>query len=674
MCFDSAAHDCLMNPLHSPSTEPSASTSQPSTIDWKRYDRLKLAMFSGKGGVGKTTLSCAFARYWAQTYPHQRILLLSTDPAHSLGDVLQIAVDDIAHPAPDLPNLHIRALDAERLLRTFRKNYGKVLELLVERGSFIQGEDLAPIWDLNWPGLDELMGILEIQRILHGGEVDRVVVDMAPSGHTLNLLELMDFLEQFLNALTLFQEKYRVVRQSLIGRCEPDEADDFLAAMKTEFMTGCHLLQDATRTACFVVMLAEPMSYLETQRFLEALRQLRIPSGGAWLNRLAPHEEPDFEQQDLIQKIVTLTQPQPVIAVPRQPLEPIGMVALDRLIAQADALSVPQLLTVSPPPPQWPAKIPPGLSDFIADGRRLLLVGGKGGVGKTTVAAAISWGMATQHPDRQVRVISIDPAHSLGDALGVPLCHEPTALTANLTAQEIDAKQVLEQFREDYLWELAEMISGDIGDAGLQLAYAPTAWRQIVSQALPGIDEMLSLVAVMELLESSQNLIVLDTAPTGHLLRFLEMPTALADWLAWIFKLWIRYQDVAGHTELIGRLRSLRQRVVQAQKRLTDPQHTELIGVFQAQSAIVAETQRLCQALTEMGMHQRYLVHNRYQPGQLVASIPWSQTIVRLPEFPRPIPALTQIQGAASLLMEDAQSAQVTVLPAPERQSPLTTH
>jgi arsenite-transporting ATPase len=71
--------------------------------------------------------------------------------------------------------------------------------------------------------------------------------------------------------------------------------------------------------------------------------------------------------------------------------------------------------------PILPAPVPPGLSDFIAAGRRLLIVGGKGGVGKTTVAAAIAWGMADQHSEASIRVISIDPAHSLGDALETPL-------------------------------------------------------------------------------------------------------------------------------------------------------------------------------------------------------------------------------------------------------------
>ncbi|HEY9907018.1 MAG TPA: ArsA-related P-loop ATPase, partial [Thermosynechococcaceae cyanobacterium] len=225
-----------------------------------QFDSLHLAMFSGKGGVGKTTLACGFARRWAQQFPHESILLLSTDPAHSLGDVLQMTVTDAPQTAADLPNLKVRSLDAETLLQAFKSDYGNVLELLVERGSFVENEDLTPVWDLSWPGLDELMGILEIQRLLREHEADRVVVDMAPSGHTLNLFGLMDFLDEFMSALELFQEKHRVISQSFTGRYTADHADAFLQDMKADLVGGRQLLQNQNTTACLVVAIAEPMS------------------------------------------------------------------------------------------------------------------------------------------------------------------------------------------------------------------------------------------------------------------------------------------------------------------------------------------------------------------------------------------------------------------------------
>jgi arsenite-transporting ATPase len=647
----------------------------------EKLDALRLAMFSGKGGVGKTTIACGFARRWAKQFPGEKILLLSTDPAHSLGDVLQMEVTDTATPIADLPNLQVRSLSAEYLLAEFRSEHGEDLELLVERGSFIAGSDLQPVWDMGWPGLDELLGLMEIQRLLTQKQADRLVVDMAPSGHTLNLFGLSDFLDVLIDSLVLFQEKHQVVMKAMAGKYKRDRVDDFLTELKADHEAGKKLLQDGVLTACFLVAIAEPMSLLESQRFLTRLQELKINCGGIFINRiidfdLATNSEQSdqqpgsdrsdrfAEQQQLLQQFLDLSlnhkhlannlKPQnslPVFTLPWQSLEPVGGDRLDHLLNQVrslDQVAIPEFTTLD-----FPAKIPPGLHDFMAQGRKLILIGGKGGVGKTTVAAAIGWAMAESYPDRKIRLISIDPAHSLGDAFGKQLGHQPQDLAANLSAQEIDAEILLDDFREAYLWELAEMISGQGEQTGaVQIAYGPQAWRQIMAQALPGIDEMLALVQVIELLESQQqDLIILDTAPTGHLLRFLEMPAAMGDWLAWILKLWLKYQDVVGGVDLIGRLRNLRLQVMQTQKKLKDAAHTEFIGVVQTQSAIVAEQVRLVKSLTQKGVAQNYIIHNRYEPDlELPDHLFPEQTIVRLPNLPRSIAPQTRVEGAAKLL------------------------
>ncbi|BAB73943.1 ArsA family ATPase [Anabaena sp. FACHB-709] len=622
------------------------------------YDSLHLVMFSGKGGVGKTTISCSFARYWARKFPQEKILLISTDPAHSLGDVLQSEVKDIALAVTDLPNLSVQALDAQKLLLEFKAKYSYFLEILVERGSLADGGDLAPVWDLNWPGLNELMGLLEIQRLLADNEADRVVIDMAPSGHTLNLLRLKDFLDVILNSLELFQEKHRVITQSFKGSYTADEVDNFLVEMKHQLAEGRRLLQDEKFTGCLVVGISEPMCFSETERFLNSLETLDVPYAGLFINHILLNSELELdryaEQQNLLTKYLNLNTNQPVFIVPQQRVEPLGGVALDSLASQIQKIASVEL--VPPPIIQWPTQVLPSFHDFINEGCKLIIIGGKGGVGKTTVAAGIAWASAQQHPDKKIQVISIDPAHSLGDAFGKDLGHEPISLTSNLSGQEIDANRVLEQFRRDYLWELADMISGEGSQANttVNVAYVPEAWRQIMSQALPGIDEMLSLITVMDLLDSNQqDLIILDTAPTGHLLRFLEMPSALGDWLSWIFKLWLKYQDVLGRVEFIGRLRNLRQQVVQAQKKLKNFQHTQFVGVIQSEVAIISEHIRLTESLKNMGVSQRYIVQNRYSPEvEIDHSLFPEQTMIRLPGLPRSVEAIDRVKGAASLLFE----------------------
>ncbi len=621
----------------------------------QHYNNLQLALLSGKGGVGKTTISCSLARHWAREFPEERILLLSTDPAHSVGDVLDLTVSETATPLSDLPNLQVRALNAQTLLGEFKERYGKTLEILVERGSFVDGEDLTPAWDLGWPGLDELMGVLEIQRLFNEAEVDRIVVDMAPSGHSLHLFEMMDFLDNFLGGLEGFQEKHRVMVKSLSRNYTPDETDEFLDKMRDDLARGRGLLQDQEKTACIVGAIAQPMSWLETQDFMVSLQELEIPCGGVFVNRIIndPSERDRFyEQQQLLAKFRDSTHPLPLYAVPEQTSDPVGIEALDQLFPQIQLVT--DIITAELPSNiQFPDPIPPGLPDWLAEGRQLILFGGKGGVGKTTTAAAVGWGIAKQYPDKQIRLMSIDPAHSLADAFDVPLGHEAVAITDNLSAQEIDSEILLDEFREDYLWELAEMMSGGKGDTeGLQIAYGPEAWRQMVSQGLPGVDEMLALLRVVDLLEAGeQDLIIVDTAPTGHLLRFLEMPTALTDWLSWIFKLWMKYQAAAGHMELMTRLRQLRKRVVNTHKKLQDEDYTEFIGVLQNQRAIVAETERMMQALAEQGVAQRYVVHNRYEADQdITDGVFPNHTLVRLPDLPRSVTPLERIEGAAKLL------------------------
>ncbi len=619
------------------------------------YNSLNLALFSGKGGVGKTTFSCAFARHWAKLFPQEKILLISTDPAHSLGDILQAEITDIPSHLSDLPNLQVQSLNSQKLLQNFKAKYGDFLELLVERGSFVEGEDLTPVWDLSWPGLDELMGLLEIQRLLIDNVADKIVVDTAPSGHTLNLFAIKDFLDVILSSLELFQEKHRVITSTFSGKYTSDETDDFLVNLKNELSDGKKLLQDAQITACFVVAIAEPMSLLESQRFIASLPDLQIPCGGIIINNIISKDNINLdvysEQQSILNQFLQLDSNLSVFTIPKQSEAPLGNMALDQLFSQVEKLITVE--TVANVKIEIPDKFTPNLTDFIEEGRKLVLIGGKGGVGKTTIAGAIAWELSQKHPQKKIRIISIDPAHSLGDAFGVKMGHEITEISDNLTGQEIDANIVLEKFRDDYLWELAEMISGENNkDSSIKIAYGPQAWKQIVAQALPGIDEMLSLISIIELLENkSQDLIILDTAPTGHLLRFLEMPTALGDWLTWIFKLWMKYQNVLGKVDLMGRLRNLRKQVMSAQKLLKNPEFTEFIGVVQNEEAIISEQRRLNQSLAEMGINHRYLVHNKYvQSKEINPDIFPEKILVPLGKLPRSVTPKYRVELAGKLL------------------------
>ncbi|NEO56472.1 MAG: hypothetical protein F6K54_27360 [Okeania sp. SIO3B5] len=247
---------------------------------------------------------------------------------------------------------------------------------------------------------------------------------MAPSGHTLNLFRLMDFLDTLLNSLELFQQKYRYIKESFAVKYTPDEADETLQNLKDELAAGRHLLQESPNTACLVMALPEPMSFQETRRFLDSLENLKIPYGAIFVNQIVIDKDSRgdryLEQGKLITQFMELAGEKPVYLIPQQKSEPLGITALENLIdqiypAETQLPSTSETLDI-----KWPEKFLPSFTDFIEEGRRLLIIGGKGGVGKTTIAAGIGWEMAQRHPDSQIRTVSIDPAHSLGSNSVVP--------------------------------------------------------------------------------------------------------------------------------------------------------------------------------------------------------------------------------------------------------------
>ncbi|MDT7946606.1 MAG: ArsA family ATPase, partial [Cyanobacteriota bacterium PSP.bin.10] len=628
-------------------------------------------LFSGKGGVGKTTLTCALARQLAQVDPQRRLLLMSTDPAHSLGDVLQISVTDVAQPLPDRPNLQVRALQAEILLQSFRQTYGPALELIAERGSWFGREDLLPIWDLAWPGVDELMAILEVNRLLAREEVDTVILDTAPTGHTLRLLELPDFLDNLLAVFATFQAKHREIAQALTGTYRPDEADAFLAQLQRELEGGKARLTNPESTSAWLVMIPEQLSVAETRRFCQQLQSRRVPIGGLLVNQVLflgentsqsslPTALPSSlylaRQQEQRRVLKALQEELPGYSIwvcPYQLQEPVGLAALDELVQQLRPL--PEVLLELEGIPEQKAESQekrkslfstlfpsfkgiPSLPDFLTQGIRLVLVGGKGGVGKTTVAGALAWTLAKRHPDKQLLLVSIDPAHSLGDLFQTKLGQDPIPLLPNLLGQEVDAAVVLEQFRQDYLEEVAAILAGE-GTAGVEVQYDPQAWRQLLQMPPPGLDEVMALLSVLRQETSGQfDLVVLDTAPTGHLLRFLQMPQALEGWVSLALKLWLKYRDVVGRSEWAQRMRELLAQVRQLRQQLQDPQFVTFIPVFNPEQAVLAETERLLAELDALGIPHPYAVLNRVW---LEDSTPFGEALRRrhqtlLAQLPQP--------------------------------------
>ncbi|MDP2935064.1 MAG: ArsA family ATPase, partial [Dehalococcoidia bacterium] len=228
---------------------------------------LRLILFGGKGGTGKTTSALASALYLAEQRPHKKILIVSTDPAHSLGDSLDQAIGDRAVPVKGADNLYVREPAAERLLAEFKLKNEPVLAKIADRGTYFDKEDIRGFLDLSLPGMDEYMAILELMELVKAHQYDLIILDTAPTGHTIRLLELPSLMQQWVSTLDLMMEKHRFLFKTFSRRrYMPDECDRWLETTARDARRVEQLLQDTTATEFVAVTIPEEMAVAETER------------------------------------------------------------------------------------------------------------------------------------------------------------------------------------------------------------------------------------------------------------------------------------------------------------------------------------------------------------------------------------------------------------------------
>ncbi len=244
---------------------------------------IRLLLFGGKGGVGKTSCATATALQLARDSPDAAFLLVSTDPAHSVRDSL-------AGSLPP-PNLLVTELDAQACLAAFKGQHGPKLYAIASRGTFLDSYDISRFLDLSLPGLDELMASLEIARWVAAQRYQTIVVDTAPTGHTLRLLAMPALLRNWLGALEALLAKHRYMRQLFTGAMNRDEIDFFLEELAGSVQQMEALLRDSRQCRFVPVMLAEEMSLSETRSLLAVLRRAQVPVNDIVVNRLLPENQ-----------------------------------------------------------------------------------------------------------------------------------------------------------------------------------------------------------------------------------------------------------------------------------------------------------------------------------------------------------------------------------------------
>jgi arsenite/tail-anchored protein-transporting ATPase len=579
----------------------------------------------GKGGVGKTT--CAAAIAVTSAAAGHRTLVISTDPAPSLGDAFEQRLSGVPRRVP-LPHgvLYAVEIDAARALERWLSVRRESFERIVLRGTWLDREDVSRLLRLSLPGVDELAALLEIERIAHAGRYESVVVDTAPTGHTLRMLTMPQSLRAMASAFDQMQAKHRLVVEALRGAWSPDADDLLIESLDREGRDLHALLRDPARVHVSWVTLPEVMSVEETADAFAALTSAGIAVCDTIVNRLTPPSRTPCDWCDrrtlleaaAVRALRSRLSGVPVTVVPAHVHEPRGVQALAEFGREIDAGAAPRLRTraATARRGRWRAVDTGGrrndvLSSIDGAGVRLLLFGGKGGVGKSTCAAAASLALASAAPARQVLLISSDPAHSLSDVFGTRLSDLPATVPGaprNLLVRELDATERFKEIRARYAAAIDSVFEGltasRLGSVGVDAGQDRQVMHALIDLAPPGIDELAAVIDVTDALESrATDLVVMDTAPSGHALRLLEMPALVHDWAKALMSILLKYQPVVAVGQLGTVLLQLSQGLGRLRSLLTDPERTAFIIVTRPATLPAAEAERLRRRLGKLSVN-----------------------------------------------------------------------
>lgn len=444
----------------------------------------RFLFFAGKGGVGKTTLSTATALALADE--GKRVLLVSTDAASNLDEMLGVPLRNQPVDVPGAPGLQLLNIDPETAAEAYRGRVLAQLESTSERETV--REQLSGACTTEIAAFDEFSAILAAEAT----GWDHVVFDTAPTGHTLRLLSLPKVWTGFLAGNDR--------GASCLG---PHSG---LMMQQARFRQAMDALGDAARTTVVLVSLPDARPLEEAARAAAELATLgltrqRLILNGVFRATLRDDEVALALEAQGQRAIAHL--PAPLDAMPRDEvsLRPNDMVGLPALRAVWSGASTPSA-TAAPAPVRLPAAALPALTDALEQaGHGLVMVMGKGGVGKTTIAAALAVALARR--GHRVHLTTTDPA-------------------AHLVATVAGALPGLEVSRIDPVVETQRYIDKMLATRGRDL---DAQGRALLLEDLrsPCTEEVAVFHAFSRVIrEARDTFVVLDTAPTGHALRLMD--------------------------------------------------------------------------------------------------------------------------------------------------------
>lgn len=582
-----------------------------------------LLLFGGKGGSGKTTSACAAGLYLAQHHSNKKILIVSTDPAHSVGDSFGYAIGNTITAVKGLNNLWALEIDANVVGEDFKKEHEAAIKKIADRGTFFDRQDVADFYELTIPGLDEIMAIIEISKLLKDGQYDLIILDTAPTGHTLRLLSLPAEIEKWIHLMDMMQSKHRFLVRHFAGRYKKDDADEFLETMSRDIKRVRLLLSNTQSTEFVPVTTPEPMSIDETEKLLKRLKSYHIRVKNIIVNRVvAKGTECPFckaRENDQKQSLSRIKEEFSDYNLFTIPLFPYQIGGIDRLKEYAQILfggthkykpirrSFSLLESHSVAGTQT--------LDIIKKDFKFIIFGGKGGVGKTSLACATAMWKAREDPNKKILVFSTDPAHSLSDSFATPIGDTLTPIGEinNLYGFEMNTPKLLEDWKNEHREDIKGIF--DKFGKGMDVKFDREVMEEMFTVTPPGLDELLALNKIIDFVnEGKFDFYILDSAATGHLIRFLELPQVIRDWLKTIFKLLLKYKGIVRLTEIAEEMIDFSKKVRKVQEILTDSDNTEFVAVTIPEEMGFAEAEDLLAALTRLKVPCRHLVVNMVIP------------------------------------------------------------
>lgn len=452
--------------------------------------------FTGKGGVGKTSLACATALKLAEA--GRRVLLVSTDPASNLDEVLETRLSNHPTPIAGVPGLDALNINPVEAAAAYRERLiGPMRGLLPEVAIRSMEEQLSGSCTVEIAAFDEFAGLIGNPGSVSGYE--HVVFDTAPTGHTLRLMGLAKAWEQYLGSNTS--------GTSCLGPLAG------LEKQRAVYETTVKVLSDAAITTLLLVSRPQLAALREAERTSCELRALGIQNQCLVINGVFESRCPQdpLSQSLQLRGNQAMETASPFIrslssfVVPLRPINILGVGGLRVLLDGEDAGGSDVESGSSP----WTPPSMESLADFVSDierqGHGVIMTMGKGGVGKTTVAAAIAVLLARR--GHSVHLSTTDPAAHLAQTL--------SGRVEGLTVSRIDP-----------VAETAAYTAEVLREQGAQL---DEAGRSLMEEDLrsPCTEEIAVFRAfAREVGRGTDRFVVLDTAPTGHTLLLLDASEA----------------------------------------------------------------------------------------------------------------------------------------------------